>query len=175
MKRRRFLISAATFAASAGVTGWWLLKSPTEEAFTSLAEVKGFLISKGEKLTANGQWSAFKVVSHLAQSIELSIIGYPQNESKLFQNTLGSLAFHIFNAKGAMTHKLSKDIPGAQPIAESGALQTAVKRLLSAIEQWEKTESFKPHFAYGELTKKQFTQAHLFHINEHFAELSLQP
>jgi hypothetical protein len=44
-------------------------------------------------ITKTGTWNPYQVFNHCAQSVEFSITGFPQNESALFQNTAGALAF----------------------------------------------------------------------------------
>jgi hypothetical protein len=57
--------------------------------------------AKGARTT--GAWPLPAVLEHLAQSIEMSLDGYPQPRSALFQNTLGAAAFAVFQWRGRMT------------------------------------------------------------------------
>ncbi|RYF40815.1 MAG: DUF1569 domain-containing protein, partial [Comamonadaceae bacterium] len=42
---------------------------------------------------ATGAWPLATVLDHLAQSVEMSLDGYPQPRSALFQRTAGRAAF----------------------------------------------------------------------------------
>ena len=165
-------VGAGLLGLSGGV-GWSLLNSPSDQAFKSLQDAQLFLksVSSTSSIKSTGEWTPLQIFRHMRQSIIFSMQGFPEMKSKAFQNTLGSLAFHIFSAKGAMTHDLGEPIPGAEVLPESGDVYKELGLLVVDIEQFLSFEKHYPHFAFGELTPQQYQIAQLFHINEHFAEL----
>ena len=111
---------------------------------------------------------------HLAQSIEMSIDGFPQPRSALFQNTAGSAAFAWFRWRGQMSHGLAEPIPGAPALGAGADWSPAAQRLRTAINRFNAhTGPLKPHFAYGALTKPEFALAHQMHISNHQDEIVL--
>jgi len=116
------------------------------------------------------------VLQHLAQSIEMSIDGYPEPKSALFQNTAGSAAFAYFKWKGRMSHGLAEPIPGAPPLALSAEVPAGAARLRGAIARFQRHGgALKPHFAYGALTKADYAIAHTLHIANHQDEIAAAP
>jgi Protein of unknown function (DUF1569) len=137
-------------------------------------------LDKLEKVPAsasNGQWSLVAVLEHLAQSIEMSMDGFPEPKSALFQNTAGAAAFAVFTWRGKMSHSLSEPIPGAPALSKTGSWQPAASRLRTAIVRFNasKAEALRPHFAYGTLSKSDFAMAHAFHIANHQDEIVVPP
>lgn len=118
-----------------------------------------------------GTWSPAQVLEHAAQSIDNSIDGYPQPKSALFQSTVGSAAFAVFDARGRMSHGLAEPIPGAPALVL--AFEPSRERLLASIARFQAhAGALAPHFAYGALDKPQYTRAHLMHLANHWSELS---
>ncbi|MFK8030422.1 MAG: DUF1569 domain-containing protein [Gammaproteobacteria bacterium] len=175
MNRRQALkILGATGLVGVGGGAFWLNRTRTypELAVDLTLERLGNL--NPEALSSSGSWSVARVFNHLAQSIEFSISGYPEMKSAAFQNTVGSLAFSVFQARGNMNHGLDEAIPGevVDPMATSS--KEALQRLIEAIQTFENFEGdLKPHFAYGELSKEQYSLAHVMHINNHWQEFSV--
>ncbi|MDZ4724593.1 MAG: DUF1569 domain-containing protein [Leptospira sp.] len=128
-----------------------------------------------KNLKIESTWSIGTVLSHCAQSIRYSIDGYPDMKSAFFRNTVGSLAFSIFSMRGKMNHGLEEPIPGATPIDLNTIFSVGKEELIEAINLFQKktTEDLKPHFAYGELSREDYENAHLFHIKNHFERISL--
>ncbi len=121
-------------------------------------------------------WSWVKTLHHCAQSVEYSMSGFPQMRSPLFRATVGGAAFRAFVWQGRMTHDLGEPIPGAPALAEKGSIEEAVARMTRAAEnfsQW--TRPLQPHFAYGELSKAEYEQAHAMHLANHFSAFEQQP
>ena len=148
-----------------------------QKSFADLKQVRDFLKTNSDLLRKSepkGEWKLGKILSHCAQSIEYSLTGYPDNKSKLFQWTIGSVAFLVFSLRGKMSHGLSEPIPGAEAIADDTSVETGILRLTKAIDNFllTETESLKPHFAYGNLDKSGYDSAHTFHINNHLEELA---
>lgn len=117
-----------------------------------------------------GGWGAAQVMTHLAQSIELSMTGYPQPRSRLFQATLGAAAFGVFEARGRMSHGLDEPIPGAAPLGAATDTVAAQARLLAAIDGFQRWPApLLPHFAYGSLSRPQYELAHAMHVADHLS------
>ena len=124
---------------------------------------------------ATGAWSPFRVFSHVAQSVEMSMSGYPAHKPALFKRTLGRTAFAVFRKRGAMHHALDEPIPGAPAIGADGDVTAALERLRDALKAFEAHRGpLAPHFAYGELSHTQYTLAHVLHLNNHLAELTCE-
>ena len=121
-------------------------------------------------LESTGDWGLGRMFSHLAQGVEFSMHGYPIQKPKLFQATVGTVAFKVFSARGRMSHGLDKPIPG-EIITESSA-DDGMTRLWTSLEAFRDYDGkMHPHFAYGALNKAQFGKAHLFHIENHLQEV----
>jgi hypothetical protein len=117
-----------------------------------------------------GRWSLAQVLDHAAQSVEYSMVGYPQLKSPVFRATVGTAAFGWFEARGEMTHGLDEAIPGAPPLRDE--LPAAIERLVAALRRFEAHSGpLQPHFAYGALDKPQYTRAHLMHLANHWSEV----
>lgn len=129
-----------------------------------------------EALSAAGEpvshttWNWAQTLTHCAQSIEFSMIGFPEPKSALFQNTVGPLAFEFFAWRGRMSHDLAEPIPGTPSIADvtdSAKAEARLREAISTFHLWQ--ADFKPHFAYGDLSKAEYEQAHAMHLANHFS------
>jgi hypothetical protein len=121
-------------------------------------------------LQSSGDWDLGRMFSHLAQGVEFSMHGYPVQKPKLFQATVGKIAFKVFEARGRMSHGLDQPIPG-EVVAQINA-DEGLARLWTSLEAFRDFhEPLKPHFAYGSLNKLQFSNAHLLHIKNHLQEV----
>ena len=119
-----------------------------------------------------GAWPLSAVLDHLAQSIEMSIDGFPHAKSALFQATAGRAAFAVFRAKGRMNHGLDQPIPGAPSLAAGAEWTPSASRLRRAIARFEAHDgALKPHFAYGAMSKADYAVAHGMHIADHRREI----
>jgi hypothetical protein len=124
-----------------------------------------------EKVVQGNPWTLTQVLQHLAQSVEFSMQGFPALRGAWFRSTIGSAAFAVFNARGAMSHTLDDPIPGAPALDASQPLKTSVQRLLDAMDAFAQFNgTLRPHFAYGELTKPQYERAHLMHLANHWTQ-----
>jgi hypothetical protein len=123
MDRRRALKTSTVLLAApvmvtplAGCTG-------ELKAFTSWPQareaVRGLLLDA--KTVEGNPWNLSQVLQHLAQSVEFSMRGFPALKGAWFRSTLGSAAFAVFNARGAMSHTLDEPIPGAPAGRGTGA------------------------------------------------------
>lgn len=112
-------------------------------------------------------WPLGQVLEHLAQSIDFSRNGFPLPKSPWFQATAGRAAFAWFQWRGRMSHGLSEPIPGA-PALRAATVAEGAAALRQAIAAFQThTGPLKPHFAYGDLPKADYAQAHLMHIVNH--------
>jgi hypothetical protein len=167
-QRRRLLLAApAVPLALAGCGSASVQTLPT--VAVALQAIEG--LATGWRST--GAWSLAQVLNHAAQSIEYSMNGFPESKSALFRATLGSAAFAVFDARGAMSHSLAEPIPGAPALAAADALPAAIGRASTALRAFEAhAGSLAPHFAYGTLDKAQYTRAHLMHLANHWSEFA---
>ena len=132
-------------------------------------------LQRSRNVKAIGAWPMGAVLEHLAQSIEMSMDGFPQPRSALFQNTAGSAACAWFRWRGQMSHGLAEPIPGAPALGAGADWAPAALRLRTAITRFNAhSGALKPHFAYGALTKPEFALAHQMHISNHQDEIILQ-
>ncbi|HUR90486.1 MAG TPA: DUF1569 domain-containing protein [Ramlibacter sp.] len=129
-------------------------------------------VEAAPSVRATGAWPLSSVLDHLAQSIEMSMDGYPQPKSALFQKTAGRAAFAVFRMKRRMSHGLDQPIPGAPLLVAGADWKPAAVRLRQAIVRFEShTGPFAPHFAYGALAKPDYALAHCMHIANHQDEI----
>ena len=172
MKRRLFLLTPAVLASTT-YTGTALADLPKVQ---SLSEALRWLdkLSSATSAKTTGTWPLVSVLDHMAQSVEMSLDGFPQPKAEIFQNTLGAAAFAVFKWRGKMSHSLSEPIPGAPALSVAADWQPASLRLRTAIERFNLHQGpLKPHFAYGALSKADFAMAHVLHIANHQDEISL--
>lgn len=170
MRRRHFVITGVGAASLSGCAG-------RLERFATLKEAKQSVLNLGfgaPKLE-HERWSLSQLLQHLAQSIEYSMAGYPEMKSAMFRALVGNSAFALFNARGAMSHGLAEPIPGAPALSPDTPLKDSLRRLLDALNAFETWAGpLKPHFAYGELDKAQYTRAHLMHLADHWTQIRSQ-
>lgn len=139
-----------------------------DEALSELNTIK-----RNTDLNLESDWSLYQNLIHCAQSIEFSMIGFPQSKPALFQNTIGSLVFNRFEKQGYMRHNRAEAIPGAPAIEKNGNIEKAFTRVESAIVDFDKHKTpLMPHFAYGELSKAKYENAHCMHLADHFAMIT---
>jgi hypothetical protein len=175
MRRRTFLIHTGSAAA-----GMLLLASPAladMPKVQNLSEALAWLDRLEKAATtprADGTWPLSAVLEHLAQSIEMSMDGFPEPKGALFQATVGSAAFAFFKWRGRMSHGLAEPIPGAPPLHTAATdWKPPAQRLRAAITRFNGYNGpLKPHFAYGALSKADFALAHSFHIANHQDEIT---
>jgi hypothetical protein len=175
--RRVFLARAASLAPVLllGATTSACQGTPNSHRvlmFTSLNAAMEELgrLTQPQALAPAAAFTWAQTLVHCAQSIEFSMTGFPQPKSALFQNTVGAAAFKVFSVRGRMSHDLADPIPGAPPLDANIEVAQALARLqqsVAAFQQWK--EPLKPHFAYGDLSKAEFDQAHAMHLAQHFS------
>lgn len=164
--RRRELVAMAAAAPLAGCA------AGDVKGFAGIAAARKAIEGLASGWRSTGAWSLAQVLDHAAQSIEYSMAGFPEMKSALFRHTVGGAAFAVFKARGAMNHSLDEPIPGAPALAAPDALPAAIERVLKALHDFGAyTGTLRPHFAYGELDKADYTRAHLMHLANHWQEV----
>ncbi len=126
------------------------------------------------QVRSTNAWTMRAVLEHLAQSIEMSMDGFPQAKSALFQATVGAAAFAVFGLRGRMSHGLTEPIPGAPALAQLDDWKPGAARLRAAVQRFQAhTGVLQPHFAYGALDRDDFARAHTLHIANHQDDISV--
>ena len=166
MKRRHFLLASATLAGPFAMADIPKVQS-LDDAMRWLDK-----LDKATSAKTTGAWPLSSVLEHMAQSVEMSMDGFPQPKSAFFQSTAGTAAFSFFKWRGQMTHSLTEPIPGAPALGTSADWHPATARLRAAIVRFNQNQSpLRPHFAYGTLDKRDFALAHALHIANHQDEI----
>jgi hypothetical protein len=175
MKRRQFIkaamISSSVFIGVGG-SGFLLIDEVNEEELTIDVALKKLDALSNASLVSFGEWNAFQIFTHCAQSVEYSMSQFPVHKSIIFKETIGKLAFSIFSSKGKMTHSLSEQIPGAPLVISNMDVAIALNRLKTALIDFKEYQgTIAQHFAYGKLTKQEFEIAHVIHLYNHLQEI----
>lgn len=168
MQRRHFLISPLVFT-----TGAAMADTPKVQ---SLDDVVRWLdkLDRAAQVQSSTAWKMSAVLEHLAQSVDMSMDGFPESKSAVFQATLGSAAFAVFRLRGKMTHGLTDPIPGAPLLPQPEDWKPGVARLRTAVQRFQAYSGpLKPHFAYGALSRSDFALAHALHIANHQDEITV--
>ena len=151
LKRREFLIATVILAGDTAMAD--LPKVQTlDESLRWLDRLE-----KSPGVRAVGAWPLGAVLEHLAQSIEMSMDGFPEPKSALFQSTAGAAAFAVFTWRGKMSHSLTEPIPGAPALSKVGPWQPAAERLAAfkvpvAVKFWSEV---LPRNANGKILKTE--------------------
>ncbi|MEP7295032.1 MAG: DUF1569 domain-containing protein [Burkholderiales bacterium] len=173
LRRIGVVVGVGAFAAPLVVSAVHPAGLASERFGSIAAAVKTLEQLKAQAPQMTGAWDLPHVLHHVAQSIEYSMVGFPELKAPWFRATLGSYAFALFNARGQMTHSLSEPIPGATDIAQGQPLAPAVDHVIAALQTFERHGgALAPHFAYGALDKPAYTRAHLMHLANHWAEVA---
>ena len=137
---------------------------------SSLDDVLHWLdwLERASEVRSTNGWKMAAVLEHLAQSVDMSMDGFPQHKSALFQATVGAAAFAVFRWRGAMSHGLAQAIPGAPVLPQLADWRPGVVRLRTAVQRFQHYRGpLMPHFAYGALSRSDFALAHAMHIANH--------
>ncbi len=170
MQRRHLLLIPLVLLGETAVTHAAAPPAKVQSLSDALRWLDGLEKSKAK---TTGAWPLVAVLNHLAQSVDMSMDGFPQPKSELFQSTVGAAAFTVFKWRRAMSHGLAEPIPGAPALPMQGDVAPAVQRLRDSINRFNAhTGLLKPHFAYGQLSKADFALAHSFHIANHQDEIT---
>lgn len=174
MQRRHFLTRSSGLISSVWLPSLALAQDDTKVQSLSQALLWLDQLETAPGVKTTGAWPLSAILEHLSQSIEMSMDGFPQAKSALFQNTLGTAAFSVFKWRGQMSHSLSEPIPGAPVLTPFPAWKPSANRLRSAISRFQAHKAdLKPHFAYGKLSKADFSIAHTLHIANHQDEIAV--
>lgn len=123
-----------------------------------------------------GDWNLAQVLNHCAQSVEYSMAGFPEHKPEWFKQSLGQVAFSLFSTRGEMSHDLSEPIPGAPTINANSDVMRAYSRLRVAMLSFSQFDGqLAEHFAFGELNKVEYEQAHVMHFYNHLLEMPVEP
>lgn len=142
----------------------------------SLDDVMRWLdrLERATQVQSTTAWKMSAVLEHMAQSVDMSMDGFPEPKSALFQSTLGTAAFAVFRLRGKMSHGLTEPIPGAPALPQSEDFKPGIVRLRSAVQRFQAYAGpLKPHFAYGALSRADFALAHTLHIANHQDEITV--
>lgn len=172
MKRRTSIKLLALGGVAAAGGHYWLNKPRDHVNLGIDATLERLDQIDASALQLSGVWNASRTFNHLAQSIEFSMTGFPEMKSPIFRNTVGPLAFAVFQARGEMSHNLAEPIPGEDIQTTSTDSAASLQRLKMALQTFDAyTQPLQPHFAYGSLQKGEYAIAHVMHINNHLEEL----
>jgi hypothetical protein len=168
MQRRHFLITPFAFATGAAMADTPKVQS-LDDAMRWLDK-----LDRATQVQSTTAWKMSAVLEHMAQSVDMSMDGFPQPKSALFQATLGSAAFAVFRMRGRMSHGLTEPIPGAPALLQADDWKPGVARLRTAVQRFQAyTGPLKPHFAYGDLSRSDYALAHVLHIANHQDEIAV--
>ncbi|MGX5203001.1 DUF1569 domain-containing protein [Aliikangiella sp. IMCC44632] len=181
MRRRQLITGVLAASGLTALAGYAYLSSAPQHAHLSISQAKQRLAAYAlaPKIISHNQWNPAQTLTHLAQSIEFSMQGYPIHHSVAFKQTIGPLAFLVFKRHGKMRHNLTEVIPGAPQLTQLGsakATQFALARLINALNVFERYKGeLQPHFAYGTLSHADYQLAHAMHIDDHLQALTINP
>jgi len=166
MRRRGFALAVAAAPLAA-------CSAAEVKTFATLAAASAAIEGLAVRHRHTGEWTLAQMLEHVSQSIDYSLDGFPAMKPALFRAAVGSVAFAVFQARGAMGHNLAEPIPGAPALDAAAPLPAAIARALAALRRFEAhAGALAPHFAYGALDKAQYTRAHLMHLANHWAEVA---
>ncbi len=125
-------------------------------------------LAQAREARSTNAWKLGAALEHMAQSIEMSMDGYPEHKSAVFQKTVGAAAFAYFGWRGQMRHGLTEPIPGAPVLPQLDDWKSGAARLRAAIARFQAhSGALRPHFASGALDKSEYALAHALHIANH--------
>ncbi len=177
LSRKQFLkLSAGVAAATTvGPTLTGCAATGRKLKFTAIDDVLAELVlieANLDTVVMDQPYTLYKALTHMAQSMEYSMTGYPKLDSAFVQS-IKKLGFLIFKSQGFMSHDLGAPVPDAPEIPDEGVMADAFLRLRNACSDFQVyTGALHPHFSYGELDYDDWTLAHVFHCANHFSELT---
>lgn len=174
MNRRNFIVGSISAGLVVGSGALWLSidkhEAPLDIDF-ALSKLNDIM---QQAPTPTGNWDLSQIFVHCAQSVEYSMIAYPVHKSDLFKSTAGKAAFSLFSSKRKMTHGLDEAIPGAPDFSANVKLTDAFERFKKSLIDFKNYQGvLAPHFAYGQLSKREYEAAHVMHFNNHLQEITL--
>lgn len=118
-----------------------------------------------------GEWTTSQILQHCAQSVEMSLDGYPQLKPAFVRATVGKWVARRFLRRGYLGHGVTAPVPGAPALDPELDAAQAKARLLAALDRFEAHEGpLAPHFVFGALDKDDFGRMHALHLSDHFAD-----
>jgi len=175
MKRRQFVKAFLVSSGAIAVLGtgtFLLIEEASKNSLTIAAALKKLDALSNERFLNIGEWDPSQIFTHCAQSIEFSMSEFPEHKSNFFKSTVGKLAFSLFSAKGRMRHSLNEPIPSVPILNKNVDSIIALNRLKRALIEFERYQGkLAPHFAYGDLSKKEYESAHVMHLYNHLQEI----
>lgn len=131
-------------------------------------------LERAKSVRASEGWSPGRALSHCAQSVELSLSGFPQPRSALFQATAGRIAKRVFVSRGEMHHDVVAAIPGAPELTDV-PLAEGLARLRAALAAFSNHAGpLAPHFAYGAASKPDYEALHAMHLADHLSKFVIE-
>ena len=107
-------------------------------------------------------------LAHCAQSLELSVTGFPTQKPAWFQKTIGAFVLGRFIKKGAMSHDTAAPIPGAPDVDRQTTTAAGTQRLKDAIALFRAHPGpLRPHVVYGPVDRARYERVHAMHIANH--------
>ena len=120
------------------------------------------------KLRTTGQWSAGRIVQHIADSITNSIDGWPI-KGPLVMRLIGPLLKRkIISSPMKPGFKIPKSMEALLP-PDSTAYSTAVANLKAAIARATAEGMDEPHPVFGSMNNGQWLKLHCRHAEMHFS------
>ncbi|PCJ32887.1 MAG: hypothetical protein COA99_16185 [Moraxellaceae bacterium] len=178
MSRKSFLRLTAGVAVTAAVgtslTGCGAAEG-RQLTFSTIDEVLSeldLMEANVDTVIMDQPYSLYKALTHMAQSLEYSMTGYPKLDSPVVRS-VKKIGFLAFKSQGYMTHDLAAPVPDAPAISDEGPLDAAFLRLRNACNDFQvHTGALHPHFSYGVLNRDDWELAHSFHCANHFSKLT---
>ncbi|MCB1176729.1 MAG: DUF1569 domain-containing protein [Leptospiraceae bacterium] len=141
-----------------------------EESLTELEKLEN-----AKSITTTGNWDINQIFEHMAQSIEYSLSGYPDNKPYIIRKTIGRIVLSKFLGQGYMSHDLNSPIPGAPTLNKNPDFKPGISRLKNAIYSFiNYTGEPKIHFVYDSVSKKEYDKIHAMHIANHLSALDIK-
>ncbi len=176
MERRQFIKASVGGAVAVGLAGAgviWLTSDSNTGPLTIDAALAKLELLSDTPVVGSGAWSPYQVFTHCAQSVEFSMSGFPEHKPAIFKNTVGKLAFSAFSSRGKMTHGLSEPIPGAPALTLDEDVKISLARLKTSMVLFKQYHgNLSPHFAYGQLSKRDYEIAHVLHLYNHLEQIN---
>jgi hypothetical protein len=139
-----------------------------DEASEALAQ-----LSAATRLHAREGWPAARALRHCAQSIEMSMMGFPRLKPAVVRHTVGRFVAWLFLRRGYLGHDITGPIPGAPTIEDSDDDLQAIEELLATIRRFRSFDgTLQPHFVFGRMSKDAYARLHAMHIADHLAVIS---
>lgn len=172
--RRRTLLKSALIGTGVmvGTGAAWLTLAPQPPVagFSDVARLRAALEDwrAAPPPSPSGAFPLAQMLEHCAQSVDMSIDGYPELRAAWFRASVGPLAYRAFDRMGRMRHRLAEPIPGAPPLVATD-VRASIDQLEAAFDRFIGWNGpLQPHFAYGVLDHAQYLRAHLMHVANHW-------